>query len=211
MRAVDRGCYAKDRGTAYVDAPQSIGSAATISAPHMHAYALELMRDHLRPGARCLDVGSGSGYLTSVMAHMVAAAAAAGGKSAEVKATGVEHIPELHETSLANVRGDPSSRRLLESGRLELLVSDGRMGHESGAPYDCIHVGAAAPSIPPALEAQLGLGGRLVIPVGEKGATQDLVVVDKGAETGDLRRRKVMGVVYVPLCERDHQLNKRWR
>lgn len=204
MMAVDRGWYAKDRGTAYVDAPQSIGSAATISAPHMHAYALELLRDHLRPGARCLDVGSGSGYLTSVMAHMVAA-----GGTEVGKAIGVEHIPELHEASLANVREDPSSRQLLESGRLELLVSDGRLGHESGAPYDCIHVGAAAAAIPPALTAQLGLGGRLVIPVGAEGATQDLVVVDREARTGELTRRKVMGVVYVPLCERDHQLNKR--
>ena len=58
----------EDKAFAYVDAPSPIGFNATISAPHMHASALELLRGHLFPGARVLDVGSGTGYLTACMA-----------------------------------------------------------------------------------------------------------------------------------------------
>ena len=69
MSAVDRGDYSA--ATPYQDSPQSIGCGVTISAPHMHAYALELLREQLAPGATALDVGSGSGYLTACFAKMV--------------------------------------------------------------------------------------------------------------------------------------------
>ncbi len=69
MRRVDRKNYCPHNS--YMDAPQSIGYNATISAPHMHAHALELLKDHLYDGAVALDVGSGTGYLTACMAHMV--------------------------------------------------------------------------------------------------------------------------------------------
>ncbi|KAF9419448.1 hypothetical protein BGZ94_009398, partial [Podila epigama] len=69
MLAVDRGNYS--RFNPYEDAPQTIGYGATISAPHMHAAALESLSSFLFPGAKVLDVGSGSGYLTVCMAEMV--------------------------------------------------------------------------------------------------------------------------------------------
>lgn len=69
MSIVDRGNYCKNHP--YMDAPQSIGYDVTISAPHMHAYALELLKDHLIPSGKALDVGSGSGYLTACMAIMM--------------------------------------------------------------------------------------------------------------------------------------------
>lgn len=69
MTTIDRGNYSKSN--AYMDAPQRIGYSVTISAPHMHAHALELLRDHLVAGERALDVGSGSGYLTACMAIML--------------------------------------------------------------------------------------------------------------------------------------------
>jgi protein-L-isoaspartate(D-aspartate) O-methyltransferase len=69
MRLVDRGHYSKVN--AYSDSPQGIGYGVTISAPHMHAQALEYLADHLQEGATCLDVGSGSGYLAACMALMV--------------------------------------------------------------------------------------------------------------------------------------------
>jgi protein-L-isoaspartate(D-aspartate) O-methyltransferase len=62
MLQVDRGDFT-DKKYAYMDSAQDMGCGATISAPHMHAYALELLKDHLKPGGRSLDVGSGSGYL----------------------------------------------------------------------------------------------------------------------------------------------------
>lgn len=69
MLAVDRCHYTKNN--AYMDAPQSIGYSVTISAPHMHAHALELLKNQLVNGTRALDVGSGSGYLTACMAVMM--------------------------------------------------------------------------------------------------------------------------------------------
>ncbi|KAG5886467.1 hypothetical protein JTB14_012879 [Gonioctena quinquepunctata] len=65
MLAVDRGNFS--RNNPFMDAPQSIGFGVTISAPHMHAHALELLKDRLEIGTRALDVGSGSGYLTACM------------------------------------------------------------------------------------------------------------------------------------------------
>lgn len=69
MTTIDRGHYCKSNP--YMDAPQRIGYGVTISAPHMHAHALELLKEHLIPGERALDVGSGSGYLTACMAMML--------------------------------------------------------------------------------------------------------------------------------------------
>lgn len=69
MLSVDRAKYCKNNP--YMDAPQGIGYNVTISAPHMHAHVLELLKDHLNDGERALDVGSGSGYLTACMAIMV--------------------------------------------------------------------------------------------------------------------------------------------
>jgi protein-L-isoaspartate(D-aspartate) O-methyltransferase len=68
MMAIDRGKYVRDEP--YQDAPQTIGYGATISAPHMHAYALQSLEQFLQPGMRALDVGSGSGYLTACFAEM---------------------------------------------------------------------------------------------------------------------------------------------
>ena len=71
MLSVDRGDFCIDSNSAYFDRPQSIGFGATISAPHMHAWALELLKNNLKPGMKCLDIGSGSGYLSTCMAKMV--------------------------------------------------------------------------------------------------------------------------------------------
>lgn len=128
-----------------------------------HAYALELLKDKLVDGEKALDVGSGSGYLTVCMALMV---------GPNGRAVGIDHIPELVNKSIRNVQNDKPE--LLASGRVQLigkfllninvihlqqmcknlyshlsiLVGDGREGYIPEAPYNAIHVGAAAPSLP---------------------------------------------------------------
>ena len=81
MKKVDRGDFVLDKDYAYDDCPLSIGYNATISAPHMHAYCLEWLEDVLKPGAKVLDVGSGSGYLCAVFHELTRG-----------KVVGVEHI-----------------------------------------------------------------------------------------------------------------------
>ena len=211
MLAVDRGFFTvegvDDPTNSYMDKPKPIGFGATISAPHMHAQMCELLAarhpaaapDSTTTGSaalRVLDVGSGSGYLTAVLAELF-------GPGARV--VGVDHIPELVERSRTAVRACRPG--LLDSGRVRLELTDGREGYPAAAPFDIIHVGAAAPEMPPALCEQLAPGGRMVVPVGAKGSMQRLVQVDKDAG-GVLTESQISSVIFVPLTDSTSQLDK---
>ena len=192
MSSVDRGNYTHSNYP-YVDTPQGIGFGATISAPHMHAYALELLQDKLHEGARALDVGSGSGYLTACMAKML---------GPNGFAVGIEHIEELKAFATENIERDNPG--LLQSGRIELVVGDGRLGYPEKAPYNAIHVGAAAKEMPQALIEQLAPGGRLVLPMGPENSDQTLVQVDKALD-GKIKKKSLTSVVFVPLTSKNKQ------
>ncbi|CAA3006366.1 -L-isoaspartate(D-aspartate) O-methyltransferase-like isoform X1 [Olea europaea subsp. europaea] len=192
MLKVDRAHYCPSNNP-YQDSPHGIGYNATISAPHMHAYALEALCDRLVEGARVLDVGSGSGYLTACFAHLV-------GPTGRVY--GVEHIKELVDMSLSNLKRD--CPELLETGRVTILRADGRAGLKENGPYDAIHVGAAADGIPEMLIDQLKEGGRMVIPV-KRGADQMFESIDK-LPGGQVKRTDLLRVIYVPLTDALAQL-----
>ncbi|KAI3965493.1 hypothetical protein MKW92_034736 [Papaver armeniacum] len=190
---IDRGFFVPDGNAAYADSPMPIGFNATISAPHMHATCLELLTDNLLPGMRALDIGSGSGYLVACFASMV---------GPQGRAVGIEHIPELVSASVENIQKSAASP-LLELGSLSVHVGDGRNGWPEFAPYDAIHVGAAAREIAKQLIDQLKPGGRLVIPVGN--IFQDLKVIDKNQD-GSITVHDETAVRYVPLTSKDAQL-----
>jgi len=191
MKKVDRAQYVRDteKTYAYQDSPQPIGHDATISAPHMHAHAVENLLEYLKPGNKVLDVGSGSGYLCSVLHHLV-------GSSGKV--VGIDHIPELVDWSVENLQRDGLGSAL-ESKAIHMVAGDGRQGFAEDGPYNAIHVGAAAPAMPPALVDQLASPGRMFIPVGTH--WQEIVQVDKD-QNGKVTEKKLFGVRYVPLTDR---------
>ncbi|TFK73434.1 Pcmt1-prov protein [Pluteus cervinus] len=216
MSSVDRANYVRDRSSAYLDSPQSIGYGATISAPHMHAYASEHLLPYLHPGAKILDVGSGSGYLAAVFHHLVSPPAGGINSSPNTPSTlsaptpkgkvvGIEHIPELVDWSKENLKADGLGEKI-ENGEIRIIVGDGRLGFPEEGPYDAIHVGAAAPSVPDALIAQLASPGRMFIPVGTY--AQYVMHIDKDVN-GNVTQSKVMGVSYVPLTDRESQSTRR--
>lgn len=170
----------------------------------MHGHACEYLINYLHPGSRVLDIGSGSGYLTHVLANLVTSP----GSSDTGKVIGVDHISELVDLSRENMDKSAEGRELQKSGKVEFIKADGRLGWKDGAPYDAIHVGAAAESLHPVLIEQLRAPGRLFIPVeSEKDGSmlgsmggQYIWVVDK-KEDGSVQKEKVFQVSYVPLTD----------
>lgn len=150
---VDRAHYSPY--SPYYDSPQSIGWQATISAPHMHASAAESLLPYLHPAAKVLDIGSGSGYLTNVLANLV---------GPQGKVIGIDHIQALVDMSKKNMSKSSEGKAMLENGKVKLIVGDGRMGWKEDAPYDAIHVGAAAKEAHQELLDQLKSPGRWVHP-----------------------------------------------
>ncbi|KAH7098391.1 Pcmt1-prov protein [Auriculariales sp. MPI-PUGE-AT-0066] len=201
MKATDRACYVRRADEAYEDSPQTIGHGATISAPHMHAHAAEALEPFLQPGNRVLDVGSGSGVLVALFARLV---------GPEGRVVGVDHVQELVDWSRENVQKDGlvlsngnGDAANTDGAPVKLICADGRLGWPADAPYDAIHVGAAAPELAPALIAQLKSPGRMFIPVGTH--SQEIIQVDKDRE-GKVSETTLFGVRYVPLTDLDAQI-----
>ncbi|KAG6326952.1 hypothetical protein ID866_12137 [Astraeus odoratus] len=198
MTTVDRANFVNRAADAYQDSPQLIGHGATISAPHMHAHALENLLPYLHPGATVLDVGSGSGYLSAVLHHLVSPDPTPDQPSPpRGKVIGIDHISELVERSKQNLERDGLGDAMRD-GKIEMVVGDGRLGYPPDGPYDAIHVGAAAPTLPQPLVDQLKTPGKMFIPVGVH--SQSIWEIEKSS-TGEVKKRELMGVliIFVPL------------
>jgi protein-L-isoaspartate(D-aspartate) O-methyltransferase len=199
MRQVDRANYVRDADDAYEDSPQPIGYEATISAPHMHAWCLELFSDMMKEDMSVLDVGSGSGYLTACMAAMLKDQF----PDHPGKVIGIDIIPELVLYAQKNTQA-ANPDLMAPKGSVAYQLANGWEGAPDHAPYDFIHVGAAAESLPQTLVDQLKVGGRMVIPMNDSphGRSQGLYLVEKTSKDGPPTTEYLMGVRYVPLVKK---------
>jgi len=153
MARVPRHEFAPEpyRGEAYEDHPLPIAEGQTISQPYIVALMLEALA--LSPGDRVLEVGTGSGYVTALLAELAA-----------------QVISVERHAALA----DPARELIARMGytNVRIIVGDGALGFPECAPYDAIIVSAAAPDVPPTLLAQLAEGGRMIIPIGPPDSQQ---------------------------------------
>ena len=179
MLRVQRHLFVPDdlKASAYDDEPQPVGWNQTISQPYIVALMTEILEPE--PTDRILEIGTGSGYQTAILAEV-------GGQIFSM-----EIIPELAERS----------RKLLleqlEYTNINLSVGDGYAGWPEEAPFDGIIVTAAPPEIPGALKEQLRPGGRLVIPVGKD--SQMLLAVRRSEDGRQYTEKTVCGVRFVPM------------
>jgi protein-L-isoaspartate(D-aspartate) O-methyltransferase len=177
MRHVPRHLFVDEglASRAYEDSALPIGFEQTISHPLTVARMLEAARNG-RELDRVLEVGTGCGYGAAVLARIAKAVYS------------VERIAPLLERARANLRS-------LRIGNLRLAHGDGYRGLPEAAPFDAIIVAAAAPQVPRALQEQLALVGRLVIPVGTE--SQELTLIERTAS--GLRETRLAAVRFVPL------------
>lgn len=178
MRKIPRHLFVEEalKPQAYEDHPLPIGQGQTISQPYVVAWMTELL--NVSEGMKVLEIGTGSGYQTAILAEM----------GAEVYS--VERVPELHEKARGRLEG-------LGYSQVRFKLDDGTMGWPEFAPYDRILVTAGGPKLPAPLLEQLADPGLLVIPMGPEQRSQTLVLARKVG--GKISRAAVGQVMFVDL------------
>jgi protein-L-isoaspartate(D-aspartate) O-methyltransferase len=178
MRDVPRHFFVPEGivSKAYIDSALPIGEGQTISQPYVVALMTESLK--LRETDRVLEIGTGSGYQTAILATIVG------------EVFTIEIIEKLQKKSAA----------LLEKLGFTNVIShqgDGYFGWEEAAPFDAIMITAAINHIPPPLLKQLKDGGRLILPLGNPFLSQNLTLVTKREE--DFTTQQITGVLFVPM------------
>jgi protein-L-isoaspartate(D-aspartate) O-methyltransferase len=177
MREVPRHLFIPppyDR-SAYEDSPLPIGNGQTISQPYIVALMTELLKPEQDDNV--LEIGTGCGYQSAVLANLVK------------KVTSIERIPAVAKLARSNLSA-------LGFSNVEIITSDGTLGYPENAPYNGIIITAATPSVPKPLIEQLAEHGRLVAPMGGRDI-QELVVLSK--YNGIISQELHGGVRFVPL------------
>jgi protein-L-isoaspartate(D-aspartate) O-methyltransferase len=159
----------------YGDHPCAIGHGQTISQPFIVAYMTEKLA--IRGGEKILEIGTGSGYQAAVLAELGA------------RVIGIEIVPELAAHARAVLAGEGYDG-------VKVFLRDGHGGLPEESPFDAIIAGCAAGEVPPALVEQLKEGGALILPVGEHGSQQIVVVSN---ENGHTVRKDDIRVRFVPM------------
>jgi protein-L-isoaspartate(D-aspartate) O-methyltransferase len=179
MRRVPRHLFVPEPlwREAYDNHPLPIGHGQTISQPSLVALMTELLV--LSPRSRVLEIGTGSGYQAAVLAEVAG---------------------EVYSIEIVRPLAESAARALRRAGyeRVHLRIGDGWQGWPEAAPFDAIIVTCAPEEVPAPLVAQLREGGRLCIPVGPAGATQELLLLVKRAG-GTLERKVSLPVRFVPM------------
>lgn len=166
-----------ERALAYLNCPLPIGHGQTISQPFIVAIMTDLL--DLQPTDSVLEIGTGCGYQTAILAEIARHVAS------------IEVVEDLSNAARERLNA-------LGYRNITLRIGDGAAGWPELAPFDAIIVTAAAMRMPPALIEQLKPGGRLVIPIGAPGAPQTLVRVDKRPDR-TTTQREILPVAFVPL------------
>jgi protein-L-isoaspartate(D-aspartate) O-methyltransferase len=178
MKTVDRSLFVResDKSYAYEDSPLPIGHGQTISQPYIVAYMTELLK--LKKEHRVLEIGTGSGYQSAILASIA---------------------QEVYSVETINALYLKAEGILKESGfnNIHLKNDDGYYGWREKQPFDAIIVTAAAPEIPEPLILQLADPGRLVIPVGPVNETQYLTLIEKVRKT--VSQYTLIPVRFVPF------------
>lgn len=168
-------------GWAEENRPLSIGHGQTISQPLVVAFMLELLKPE--KGDKVLDIGSGSGWTTALLAQIV---------GEEGRVVGIEIIPELAEFGRENV----SKYNFLKRGIAEIREGNGKKGYGKEAPFDKILVSAEAKEVAPAWKKQLKVGGRIAVPI--RGSIWKFEKV----ASGKFSKEEYPGFAFVPLVDK---------
>jgi protein-L-isoaspartate(D-aspartate) O-methyltransferase len=179
MRRVPRHLFVPDdiRPYAYDDRPLPIGRGQTISQPYIVAYMTQALQ--LQPSHKVLEIGTGSGYQSAVLAELVK------------HVYSIEIVPDLAESA---------RRALAQAGyrNVEVRAGNGYLGWPERAPFDRIVVTAAPPEIPQALVTQLAVGGIMVVPVGT--SYQEIVIITK--TPAGVTEKRTIAVRFVPMVSK---------
>ena len=180
FESIDRKDFVPEalKDSAYENTALPIGEKQTISQPLVVAFMLELLE--LKPGEKVLEIGTGSGWNTALMAQMI-------GETGKIYS--IERVPELYESGKVNI----AKYGFLENGRVETILGDGSRGYEKEAPLDKIIAAASAEEIPEAWKEQLKIGGRIVAPIKDS-----IVVLDKTTKD-QFDKKEYFGFSFVPL------------